>query len=64
MAGIRRSASILTVTAVCGHRVLVLVPGGTTTDRPGPVGEKRIAEAQETPCAACTNINHGNGAGG
>jgi hypothetical protein len=45
------SARGITVRAACGHETGVYVPpcGG----RPGPVGQKNIAEAKARPCYDC-----------
>ena len=50
MAGIRRSARIITVKGICGHDIIVSLPPGEL----GTKGQQRITEAKADKCWNCT----------
>ena len=49
MAGIRKSARIVTVKGKCGHSIDVLVPPGEL----GAVGRRKMSEASSRKCYKC-----------
>ena len=47
------NTTVSTTTATCGHEVKVVVAPHDLRNGPGPVGRKKIAEAQANDCRDC-----------
>ena len=57
MAGIRKSARLITVKGSCGHRKNAYIPAGELS----VVGSRNIGTAATTPCYTClreTEVQH------